>query len=722
MILLSLTCLAGAAELLALDAGSLRSYEMEGFQGLHQEGTDDPRVSWASPPNNARWYRGPDPLTSDDLTGGTLHLDLEPGPWVFWFMLGRVDGTGATFVVEPIGETIGVAIDGQMVLEEVVPSGLDYLKSRFYSPNPFPIFVEGETSWDRQIAPRHRWQEVEVQVPAGEIEVEVIGVPLQGLIAAPAARRAEGEVLAETTDLLRKEWFLTYDRPYDRTSVPLAPKSGPAGVHIGRWLDLPDHSLARTDAKLDIAGAPGERISRILWLFPGDAAANWSSSGLDVPVSGREVHWLDGARALTSDPSTTAPLILRPSDGELHGEQGVPVGLAVTFAIPDDAEPGSSRGTIRFERGDETLEVAVSLRIRDLELLPPAVPVGMFADLPTELVEATGNGSPEVLRVMDEHIALMRERDLDIVAIRYASPWPDRWAPGEEPDTTMFRTFAEHWHAAGGGTIAWWDPYGLLKRYQHDRSTPLSEAWLQTFVGLSRALADVGDSMTYIYDEEGYRGVESARLVPELVERIRALHPEAGPLVGGVTHPADVLAAPHFDEAALHGYIAPRFADILRDQGVRPRGYNFGHGRPGPGLFGWAVGVDSVMQWHWNNAQGDPFNHVSGRRGHHAAILGPDGHVWMTIQGETWAEGVTDQRYLSTLEHLVETLEGSKRKRRREKAARGRALIDALRAAAADARPVGVHENEAWSEEALDAMREQVAREAEHLQQFVKSR
>ncbi len=424
----------------ALDAGPVAAPVLEGFDALNRQDSSDARVRWQTPPIGARWDRGPDPLAADGLAAGTLHLALEPGPWLLWVMLGQeVPMRGA-----PVGRAYGVRVDGAAGWEVQPPQGWDWFDSAAYAP-PFARFVAGETEWDRVVAPRHRWQPMEVEVGDDGLLLSPFGWPLQGLVAVPAAARAQGEALVAEADALRRERF---HREHAPGAVVLEPPAseGPLRVLAGTWRDPPDPT-AQPVVAMALEVALGERVGRVVWLGPGDEAARWSWQGPLAP-DGAEVHWLD-AWGTPSRRRIPRPSFLRPTErGELRGEQGMPVGLALTWTVPEHAAPGTRKGTLVVRRGRDKVQVEVTLRVRDLRLDPAPVPSGVFYDARPEVADVFGSLSPEHRAAVARDFGHMRASGLERVAMRFAVQRPGL-AATDAADAEVFGALSTEWRAQG---------------------------------------------------------------------------------------------------------------------------------------------------------------------------------------------------------------------------------------------------------------------------------
>lgn len=704
-----------ATDPLLLDAGNLIDAPLIGFSRLSLDGSDDTRVSWSTPPMRVKSDRGPDPLSMDHVVGGVLQLNLEPGEWAGWAMLGSESQTYASEAGAEFGLVGGT--DEVLLVERA--KGEAFFLTDDYTRNPFPVFRPEQTSWHRQVAHRHPWREFSVMVPKGGLQLQAFGKPLQALVLVPRNRAMEGELLVEVADAERQEHFHTHIRPSaTQWTLPDVSGEGPLTVHVADWRAFPDKAAAvERPEPLRFEVAPSERFGRILWLFPGDGDAEWRVDGLeDFQVRGSQVHWLDASFNSRRD-ERPRPAFMRPSQGRLEGDQGVPVGVALEFEVPPDAR-GEHSGRIWLKRGDELVSVTVEIRIRKLALAAPAADVGFYYDAHPAVAHATGDLSVFHRLVVRQDFALMHRYGMRAVAMRFATPFPKRFAEIEE-DTEVFEELARLWRASGGGHVLWLDPFFLMRAPAFGAldADPLAPEVMERLGFALRAAERVGDAGLLISDEGARKHVAFPDRAVVALTAAREMGHDVK-LYGTMPHAIDQeVMGPHVDGAMIFRLPDqdPQWGQRLREKGASPWAYNLTPGRSGPGLVTWEMEVDGLMQWHFNDTYGDPFDDTHMRRQFVYALLGPAGEVWPTPILVSFGEGVIDQRYLVTLEALVGAFEAHPSPRRQAMATRGRALLESARESVRTGDVLGRHDGEAFSEASLDRLRGALGDEAEKL-------
>ncbi|MBN2799774.1 MAG: hypothetical protein JXX28_11560 [Deltaproteobacteria bacterium] len=716
-----MTLLALGAEPVLIDAGSLVSPVLEGFSRLDLERCEDPRVRWETPPARVYWEQSPDPLLEDRIEGGTLRLTLEPGTWAVWMQLGEV--LPRAHPLWRPGAHLSVLADGEEVWSEDIPEGDAFFRSPYLAVNPAPVFRPGETEWDRQTKLAFPWREAQIEVPpSGEVVLSTGDTPLMGMILAQDP--AEAELLADVADLHRRDWYLSRNEPGARVEPVFAGQA--QGVELGRWSEGPEPGRATQSPSAALTVSRGERLSVVLWVHDTDAPVRWSVEGLDgLGVAGSELRWLDQTDFYQRQ-RWPRPTWLLPSDGALVGGQGVPVGLALVGQIPEDHPPGQRVARVVLEQGARRWEVPLTVTVRDLTLLPPPMEVGFWFDVPPEASYAYGSGAPEVLDIAERHMRLMRAHGLDAVAIRLATPYPDQGAgPGRWPakgpiDTSIFTELSRRWRALGGDTVVWTDGLFsvLIPAYTLPEGPVLAPRGEELVRAMGRAAVDA-DASLYLFDEGGGKGIRNPVRMVALIDWVRANGPEDLTLMGCTSHPVSWPYTHHLDLGCMHPKPLPdsgRFS-ALRDKGSAPVLYNTSFDRAGAGLLPWTVGVDLYLQWGWNSESVDAFNQARGgpRVQWNTVFPAPDGGVYSSVMLETFTEGLTDQRYLHTLERMVDELERRRGARWAERTERAHLLLDAARGAV-DGHPfTGAGQGGMWSETNLDALRQATAAEAEYL-------
>jgi hypothetical protein len=675
-----------AAEPILLDAGPLADHVMEGFVRLDLEGCADLRARWEVPPDKAIPGAFPDPLAGDALVGGRLHLDLEPGRWHVWVMLGQEAATLAE-VTQPFGLR-----SGDQAIVEVTPPTLwaDWLASPFGSANPRPVFRPDETAWDRQLRPTHPWREAEIEVGAGGLDLQAFGRPLQAIVLAPAAQVDTTRVALALTDDLRKDWFHRYFYPQLRepTALPttdtltLAAWDEPTGAPARSW----SPTLARD-----------ERHGAVLWL-PGDGPAEVEVDGLPgLTVELYEVSWLDAAQH-AARPTRVRPAVLIPREGRavaLTGGQGLPTGLALVLrsagrTAPDAtasfawlSAPGLHRGRVTLTQGGERWRLDLKVRVLDLTLPPPPAPAGFIwlaspaaakmLPTPTDLRDLP-IGGPPLHRVLDEELARMEALGATAITLKGALDPDQLRKQAPERAAALAVHLLQRW-ADHGGTIAQWaDPKMIIRQsaFVHPAEDPLPDSLTPTLQALlaipSRAPIRV---VIPVWEEEGgWKNAGALPIARALMPQLKALAPDVR-FAANAGHPLDHAVAGLIDVVTLGNLPTLRrsIVEQVRTSGSTPWAYNLAPAETGP-LAAWANGVEAFVQWHWSPAMVDPLHDVHQRPVWWYAARGPDGQVWHTALAERFAAGITLTRWLALIEQQL----------REAPDAEAQALIDALRA------------------------------------------
>ena len=616
----------------------------------------------------------------------------------------------------------GIAGETWLVREHV-PGGWDWFGSRWYAEQPFPTFRDGETEWDRQIHRANPWLVFELESTGEPIPFEVVNTDLRAVVALPTGDAAAAEVEMATIRTQRRDH---YHAEVNREAIhypPIPVGEGAMKVHRADWREDPQPDLAVADLAIDRVAAPGEALHEVLWVYGGQGDVQASVQG-DLPHALRQVHWLDDEGSVFRPRRARPSFVREAPDGVMMGEQGTPVGVVVDLTVPTVAEPGSLAATVRLERGDQVVEVPVSVRVRDLQLREPRTAFGFYYDMRTPVVAIFGSMSEQVLDVTRRDFTMMRERGLDAIVMRRMTPWPDHgawhtdWPWGQPEDTSVFEAMVGEWRALGGKKVFWSDAMYVNEGPMiRDHSEPvLSKERKQRLKRLAQAVARVGDASLYLTDEAGIRHADNGTRLRQYLERLRPAMPEGAGLAGAIPHPSDWQAAHLLDEAVLFHSpaIGEVWADHMRELGTRPWAYSLGIGRDMAGIITYGYDVEGMLHWHWNVWWQDPFVRTR-KRGSAFTFLGPKGVIYPRILLESFADGVIDARYLTTLEHSVFVLECSGKTKWADQAAEGRALLTAVHHAVQGSLATGPYDGTAWNDAQLRTMRIAVGDEAERL-------
>lgn len=696
-----------------LDAGTLVSPVLPGFSRLEMAQCEDSRVTWERSPDWAAWDRRLDPLMEDRLGGGLLHLDVEPGTWFARFQVGEVLG-----MERPLwfpGSSHRLVADGLVVWQMDVPSGDSYVASRFAASNPSPVFLPGQTEWDRQTPYTFPWRNAIIKVQPGGVSLSFGATPLMGLIM--ARTQAEADVQQALADMHRRD---AYHAANPRSQAVYAPPSrkGAIAVLPGGFNDVPIEDSRRPEITVRLAHT--ERFAEVLWVYGDDRQLSWTLEGApELGIHGFEIRWLDQTD-YGSMIRRPRPTWLDPSTGELRGGQNTPVGLALIGEVPKDCTKTELYGNIVVRGGDTTIRVPIRVAVRDLELDPPRTEFGFWFDIRAMASFAYGTQSEETWAWIRRDLDLMRSLGLRSVAVRMATPYP---APGYRParfsatgpvDTSLFERVASYWRGAGGTRIVWTD--ALFAMDMTPDQTGLSQRSQEILTAMGAA-AKRHDATLYVYDEGAGKNVRAIHAWQPIVQELKTLAPSV-PLLGCFPHPVDWPHVGPVDQVCMH--TAPKFSrdrfQQVQDRGQEAVLYNPPSPRAGAGLLTWGSGVDMILQWGWDTEYGDIYNQVRGPLGFwNFTFPGPHGEVYRTTQLESFAEGMTDHRYLVTLERLISEAQATGSPQQAARTARGQAILDAARGVIEEQPIIGGPDGTMWSDSHLDTLRDAVANEAEYL-------
>jgi hypothetical protein len=683
-----------AAPPILLDVGSLASEVADGFSRLDLEACTDARVQWETPPLRAIAGTFPDPLTGDAVVGGQLRLDLPPGTWHVAALMGSEDPLANELVA-----TWGLAVRGGATATGLLVDPPDTWAAFRASPSYTSVartrYTPGSTAWDRVIAPTRPWLRGELQV-TGPVVLAPQGRPLAALI---LTQDDPGELLARI-DAARRAAF--HARWSPEAEPPPAWTADTLTLATAAWEQPPDPARATATPSLRLAAAPGERQGQVLWA-PGDAPLTWTVRGApDLSVETYEVVWSDTTAAVR--PRALRPTWLVPSAGRAEGGQGLPVGVAVVLSTPQGARPGLRRATLTLRRGDQAVDVPLTLDVRPVTLPPLPFPAGFIAQVSPVATALDGYGADTVYASIVADLDRMRLLGADLISLRFllsGSRWPD--APAAEASRLAEAAWAA-WHDRGGRLVVWPDPKVHVRpaAYVNPEGDPLPDDLAGPLGELLQAVrrSPVEIVVPFWEEEGGWKNAGSPDRARELVPQLRAIAPDVR-FAATAAHPVDWGVAGTMDVVMISTMPVLERASVaqIRAAGSSPWAYNLPPGRSGP-LIAWASGVDAFLQWHWSPGYGDPFNDVHPGMVSSYAAHGPDGQVWHSALAERFAQGLSDVRWLAALDAAIAAAPRAKR----ADVARAVALRDALRGSLDGALPTPGWDAEALDPAALDSL------------------
>lgn len=700
--------MARAAEPVRLDAGSLVSPVADGFSRLDAEGCADPRATWVKPPWRTLPGLLPDPLSADALLGGTLHVDLPEGTWHVWAMLGHEPLT-----VRDVAEPWGLKADGVDVITVPAPLDWDALRASDRWLHAWrPTFRPGSTAWERQADALHTWQEADLVVGPGGVDLTPYGRALEGLVLADADHvEAERATIEDVQADRRAAWLGAVGPADDGHEHALG--NGPFAAAAGTWASPPALLTATIHPAIHAELAPTERRSWLWWLLPADRPVDVTvraPAGVDVEIA--ELTWLDTA-GWTDRTRRPRPALIAPVASRLPGGQGLPVGLVVTLTATAAARPGHVRGYVELLRDGEILPVPLDVDVLPVTLPPSPVAAGFIVQPVPLAVAVDGRDAPSVAALLDADLERMARLGFTAVSFRHLVE-----ARELDDDTDAALALSRHafatWAQLGGTVAEWGDTSALVRgrAYVQAADDPL-DARLTGHLAelLDVAAASPVPVVARAWEEELWKRADAPALAAALLPEIRAVLPQGVRLGASMGHPlSPPLAGAGFDVVYL-GSVPPLSADRVaqaRATGADVWAYNQPPGRSAVWI-AWATGAAAVVQWHWNAPDVDPTADVHAAPERVTGVHLPDGRLAHSPVAEAMAQGVQDVRWLAALQAAAEAVAAGDRSRAwRAEATDALALLDRLRALAAGVPPTEAHDGEALDPDALDAAMERV--------------
>ena len=320
----------------------------------------------------------------------------------------------------------------------------------------------------------------------------------------------------------------------------------------------------------------------------------------------------------------------------------------VTVHVPDDAKPGSYKGTVTVTAQDKPVgSIAVALEVLPIRLAEPPYALGF------------NYSSPKDANALAAHLRDMREHGMTCVAPLYKFDLPIH-----DDDTGELGAFIEAYKRAGFRTPLYFaTPMNLTVGALAGYGSIDSKRWQQKYLQVMRRLHaetlkhDVPVLMS-IGDELTNKGVEGVKYAGQLARFTWEELPEIA-TTSDMNGYREVLAmTPYLNVATFNNgwdgadhhnqgrhLINKGFIQEVQGAGAIPWFVNAGSGRFPFGFFFWKMarhGVRGKVEWYWN---------LDNRRG---SLVRTDGaKLWPTLDYERCREGIDDLKYLLALERLI---------------------------------------------------------------------
>jgi hypothetical protein len=332
---------------------------------------------------------------------------------------------GPIYRTQPEDRRFLLRVNGVNLVDEK-PTAEEYYSEKYlyrflhtqYSEKPHAL-------WDNYIDRMYPVWTTRIKVTDGAFALTAVNHFVSAAVLVPAAAKDEfDKFTAQARELRRAAFEKTVRPPTAKTKPQAQPGDGAYmvyepdfGAEVRPWTGPTAEERKRT--RLKAAGAPGETLVRRLAVVPFADLGKCSVEVSDlkgpatVPAARAKAYFQN----YRYDGDTLSEMTLL-SAKSFAAEQGVTLGLWLTIALPDRAEPGDYRGTVTFTpaKGDPVkvpLEVEVyPFHLEDV--LP--VSFGMYY---TPRGEA---GLPDDVqrRLLKEQLSWMR--DVGFTAVPVGAP------------------------------------------------------------------------------------------------------------------------------------------------------------------------------------------------------------------------------------------------------------------------------------------------------------
>jgi hypothetical protein len=321
-----------------------------------------------------------------------------------------------------------------------------------------------------------------------------------------------------------------------------------------------------------------------------------------------------------------------------------------TVKVPGDARPGVYSGEVAVtSRGARIAGISLLLDVLPIRLEDPPLALGL------------NYSSPKDKRLLEVHLADMRAHGMTTVAPLY-----NFHLPVYDRDTAELGEFIAAYKKAGfSAPLYFAAPMDLELSALAGYGSVDSRRFQQKYIQVMRTLHDEVrkhgvPTVMSIGDELTNRGAEGVKIAGKLARLTAEELPEIA-CTSDMNGYGEVMAmAPWLNVATFNNgwdgadhhnqgrhLLNRRFLEELQGKtGAIPWFVNAGVGRLPFGLFFWKMskfGARGKVEWYYNLGKNE--------RGSLVCLDGAN--VWPTLDYERSREGITDLKYLATLEKLI---------------------------------------------------------------------
>lgn len=660
----------------------------------------------------------PEALGRDVISAkkATFRVDLPDGNYDLWLLSGDVSTHQA---VRRYYFNSQLRVNGKELWTEQETPAEILMRGLYDGYDKF--WLPGADYYNDFVVPRFREFTTSVEVKEGRLLVEWENLPLGALVILPkkgdvalqtvvegiAAERRRDTVLHEVPAPADKEgdWspnaqekergFALYHRPVEEPRYPYArpvkgsdrlerlESFGTPGEVVPLWFTL--HGLEdKGTVELEALALEGE-------------AGRIEAGALKVGIA-RYLFWNAGAkgesggyryqvRALPLDHPRPVPI-----------RKGLNWSWWVNVEVPKGTPAGVYSGHLRLkeEGGAETL-LPVRLRVLGFELEPLPIVQGFYykpsepwyaffwhrnvygADLKKEALELRDL----IIEQERRELAAMRTLGVNSVAFGDDLRGDLRFEDGKISliEGDRFTLWMNLYKEAGFGPMPFYGmtPYGptpgtpnRLSWLDDSLKPPFTPAWYAAYAELvemlevTRRKNDWPEILYYISDERSNYGQPGADLGAEVAASLKEVRKRLGiRTIASLNGPYERVMVPHLDLSM------PNYAFPINEESVRfitdSRSafwiYNVGKQRLTQGLWTWAMKAGGRFQWHYRSHTAYTWDDVANpsreQTAYSISYPTPKGPIF-TLDGEEARAGITDHRYLATLEAAIAAAKGNR--------------------------------------------------------------
>lgn len=633
----------------------------------------------------------PDSMTCDFIDSGSssFQIDLPPGRYWITAWMGTIGGG----MYQP-NKNFGIKAQEKTILEVPIDSTNFY--TDFYFKNQDWEINSNTDIFEEIIAPRLPEHTVAIDTNGKSIRLQVFGLPWLALAVLPNFPGDNHSTIIEKIRQKRKKEF--YDRVFrlewpQKSGVPPAPsdKELQLGYILFKrdvmepiWPNSTPSTQERNLDGLAITASGGETGVLSLGFLP-LFDLDYATLKLDGEISNalnvikrdqvkisRVSYGISGSRNKDLNNCRLVPWIVKPSTGCRLSAHWT-IRYLITIDVPKGTSAGKYTGTLIFEaKNRPSTKIKICVNVLPFDLLEGNDYCrGFFYYTPRWYTEKYFKGQEAgYWKAVERDLRLMKKYGFNAIDVRGLVK--EKPIDGSiELDFTQLNAFWKLYKRiglsgyaicsdglVGTGRLRDQSPFSLPGKLPYT-----SKQQIEPLMNTIRSFRDEAlqskwpgtpaPLVLWCTDELGSHAKDNVEIGIDLLKIYKSVHGIRK--FSTINSKEEMALLPYLDIVAMNTRIDinQKVIDKVKNSRTDLAFYNLGGSRYAFGYFIWKSKSTLYLQWNWNNPKQDPFIAIDGFCKEDSYAYHSLNHIYPTYQLEQARLGVTDYRYVRTLEEYI---------------------------------------------------------------------